>query len=207
MSYGIAGAHRVGKTTLCESLSNETDFGLLEMRVGNVFSDLGIDPAEPMSFQTRLGVQNEILDRAIKVWAAEPTHFFADRTPIDMLAYTTADMDGQICLTDIEMAGYMEYRSRCYDALHRFFGVLIIVQPGIDLVDPGEKPTAKMDKGFIEHLNSIVLGLAFAPECKLPVYIVPREVVDLDARLSYCVGCIRHAYTYVNKLKKMQAFH
>lgn len=179
----------------------ETDYGFLECNVGDVCKREGIDPSQPMPFETRMALQNAILDHCEGLWAAEKRlHFFTDRTPIDFLMYTTADLAGHICLTDKEYDLYMDYRQRCFDATQRYFGALFVIQPGIPIEDPGDKPTAALDRSYIEHLNSLAIGLLAAPEMNTPYYIMQREVLDLDERVSQ----ILRTLAYVLKRHSIQ---
>lgn len=208
MSYGLIGAHRVGKTTLAERLSNETNYGLLFGQAGDVFKRRGVDPAEPMDFGLRLEIQNELLDVHTAMWSAEKGKpFFTDRTPICMLGYTTADLAGHLCLTDREYHGYMQYRERCFDATNRFFGAVFVVQPGIPIADPGDKPTAALNRSYIEHLNSLMIGLANAEECLTPVYVIDRDCLGLEARCREVIASIVREYAYVDEETRGETIH
>lgn len=191
MTYGLVGAHRVGKTTLMERLSNETDYGLIETDVGSVFTKAGINPATHMDFATRIRIQNLILDHCESIWSRERGYkFFTDRTPICMLGYTTADLIGCTKLTDEEFKAYMDYRQRCFDSTNRFFGLLVVVQPGIAIVDPGDKPTAALNRAYIEHLNSLMIGLAHSEETETTTLTLDRDCLDLDERCSSIIASI-----------------
>lgn len=195
MSIGIMGAHRVGKSTLAELLSNETDYGFIQTNVSHVFEAMGLHPAEPMDFVRRIMVQNAILSHCEDMWALEKDPFFTDRTPLCMLAYTTADLTADVKLSDPEYNAYMEYRKRCFDSTHRFFGQLLLIQPGIEIVDDSGKLTAALNRSFIEQLNTIMVGLAHASECYTPVYVMPRKILDLEERKTNCIQAILHAYS------------
>ncbi|MFN6383158.1 MAG: AAA family ATPase, partial [Pseudanabaena sp.] len=87
-NLGLCGAHRTGKTTLAIAISSDLNLPFVRTTTSQVFAQLGLDPAEPMDFQTRLFVQNHVLDAAEQVWQESASPFISDRTPIDMIAYT-----------------------------------------------------------------------------------------------------------------------
>ena len=207
MTIGIVGAHRVGKTTLCERLSAETDFGFVETDVSEVFRNWDLDPAEKMSFGVRLVIQNKILDHCEEKWTAEKTPFFTDRTPICMLGYTTEDLKkNDVSITDQHYRDYEAYSRRCFESTHRFFGQLMLVQPGIPIVEDKTKETAALDLGLMWRLNFIMMGLAHAPELYTPVYVMPRDCIDLEERTEMCVEAINSAYkTHDEQTKGLRA--
>lgn len=91
--YGLAGSHRSGKTTLARDLAADLGIEFLETKVGDVFTDLGLDPKQPLSFGDRLDVQNKILRNMETQFALRNgAAFIADRTPFDVLGYTLADV-------------------------------------------------------------------------------------------------------------------
>ncbi len=194
MSYGLVGAHRVGKTTLAHHMTQATDCSLLLTDVGSVWDAHGLDPSEPIPFGQRIAIQNDILDHCEALWYGEVNHFFTDRTPIDMMAYTMADIAGHMALTERELQQFRAYQARCFRSTHRFFGTLFLIQPGIKLADPGDKPCARMDMAYMEHLNTLMNGLMYSTACKTSSYVMPRSKVDLKARVNWLLASLDHAY-------------
>ena len=157
MAVALIGAHRTGKTSLARAFAERRSVPFVETSVSAIWRDMGYDPSVTYDFETRLTVQEEILKRVDAVygeWAG--MDFITDRSPLDMAAYTLADAIG-----DRVPPGCQErlakYINACFDVTNRRFGMVFLIQPGIPLVDePGK---AAMNVGYIEHLNSLILGL------------------------------------------------
>lgn len=144
-----------------------------------VFRECGLDPSKPMDFDKRLWIQHKILDAAEKIWDAEQSRFITDRTPLDMAAYTLADVQGctAVNITEVE-----EYLNRCFEVTNKFFGILVLIQPGIPLVH--EKGKAALNEGYLEHLNYLILGLCNDNRVKSGFLCLPREVKSIEDRVG-----------------------
>lgn len=177
---GLCGAHRTGKTSLAREYAKKHGLEFVQTSASAVFDDLGIDPAGMMDFDTRLMVQEEILKRFDAQYAAvgaKPA--ITDRTPLDMLAYTMAEAI-QNSVSDTER--FKKYVQSCIDVTNKRFGVLLVVQPGIQVV--AEKGKAALNDAYIEHLNSIILGLSVDERIKALHFYIPRHMTDMEERLA-----------------------
>ena len=177
-NLGLCGAHRTGKTTLAIALADDLNIPFVRTTTSQVFAELGLDPAEPMDFKTRLFVQNHVLDAAEKVWQDSPSPFVSDRTPIDMIAYTLGDIQGK---TEVDFDLLNQYIDRCYASTNQFFQNLAIIQSGIPLVY--EQGKAALNPSYIEHINVLVIGLCQDSRIKANVFCNPREAIALDLRI------------------------
>lgn len=91
--YGIAGAHRSGKTTLARAVSVTRGIEYLDANVSKVITDLGYSPKQELPFEERLKVQNAILESLrFKYAMMGEKDFITDRTPFDVLGYTFAEV-------------------------------------------------------------------------------------------------------------------
>jgi hypothetical protein len=178
-NLGLCGAHRTGKTTLAIALSSHLNIPFVRTTTSQVFADLGLDPAEPMDFKTRLFVQNHVLDAAEQVWKDSLNPFVSDRTPIDMIAYTLGDIQGK---TEVDFDLLSQYIDRCFASTNQFFQSLAIIQPGIPLVY--EEGKAALNGAYIEHINVLVIGLCADSRLKANVFCNPREAIAIDVRIS-----------------------
>jgi hypothetical protein len=178
-NLGLCGAHRTGKTTLAIAISSHLNIPFVRTTTSQVFADLGLDPAEPMDFKTRLFVQNHVLDAAEQVWQSSATPFVSDRTPIDMIAYTLGDIQGK---TEVDFDLLSKYVDRCFDSTNQFFQNLAIIQPGIPLVYESGK--AALNAAYIEHINILVIGLCNDSRLKANVFCNPRDAIAIDLRIS-----------------------
>jgi hypothetical protein len=177
-NLGLCGAHRTGKTTMAIAIGDRLNIPFVRTTTSQVFAQLGLDPAEPMDFKTRLFVQNHVLDAAEQVWQNSGIPFISDRTPIDMIAYTLGDIQGK---TEVDFDLLSEYIDRCFASTNRFFQNLAIIQPGIPLVY--EQGKAALNAAYIEHINVLVIGLCGDRRLNADVFCNHREAIDLEARI------------------------
>lgn len=178
-NLGLCGAHRTGKTTLAKAIASRTEMTFVQTTTSQVFADLGLDPAAPMDFATRLFVQNHVLDTAEKIWQTASAPFVSDRTPIDMIAYTLGDIQGK---TEVNFALLNQYINRCFAITNQYFQNLAIIQPGISLIY--EEGKAALNASYIEHINVLVIGLCADPRLHANVFCNPRDAIALDIRID-----------------------
>ncbi|MDA8175217.1 MAG: AAA family ATPase [Nitrospiraceae bacterium] len=180
-AIGLCGSHRSGKTTLAGLLAEKTGLPFIKTNTSGVFKRAGLDPAAPMDAETRLSIQNLVLDAAIEEWIkAGIGGFITDRTPLDMIAYTMADIQGT---TRIDEQGFSGYIQRCFKAANRFFKLIVVIQPGIPLVKAEGK--AALNTAYLEHLNSLVLGLCADERLEIPCLQIPRATLGLEMRVDF----------------------
>lgn len=182
MTIGLCGAHRTGKTTLARKYAEEADLAFVETSGTAVFKKLGFDPKLDYDFKTRLYIQRHILESMNSHYCAQTGLFITDRTPIDALAYTIADVQ-RTNVTDGELLKeFDKYQSECFEILNRHFAVLMVIQPGIPMVETEGK--APINMPYIEHLNFLTLGLVVSERVKCRHFQIPRFMTDLEDRLS-----------------------
>ncbi|WP_434685082.1 AAA family ATPase [Pseudanabaena minima] len=177
-NLGLCGAHRTGKTTLAIAISSQLNIPFVRTTTSQVFAQLGLDPAEPMDFKTRLFVQNHVLDAAERIWQESVSPFISDRTPIDMIAYTLGDIQGK---TEVDFDLLSQYIDRCFASTNQFFQNLAIIQPGIPLVY--EEGKAALNAAYIEHINVLVIGVCNDHRLKANMFCNARDVINLKTRI------------------------
>ncbi len=185
MSVGLCGSHRTGKTTMAETISCRTGIPFLRTTTAEVFKECGVDPSKPMDFGKRLWIQFHVLDAAEKVWSVNQGQFVTDRTPLDMAAYTLADIQGS---TDVDVAELDKYLTRCFEATNRFFDLLVLIQPGIPLVH--EEGKAALNEAYLEHLNYLMMGLCNDDRVQSQFFCMPRAVINIDNRADVILNLI-----------------
>lgn len=186
MNIGLCGSHRTGKTTLADEISRRTGMPFVKTSTSEVFREYGLDPSMPLDFTKRLWIQHKILDAAEKIWRTEPGQFITDRTPLDMAAYTLADIQGSTVLNFTEMEGYL---SRCIEATNQYFKMLVLIQPGIPLVY--EEGKAALNEGYLEHLNFLIMGLCNDERVRASVLRLPRDLKSIDDRVKAILNAIK----------------
>lgn len=176
---GLLGAHRVGKTTLARKVSEDLGIPFVETKLSDVFTMMGLNPADKLTFAERMAVQKLALGHCEQKWAAEPETFITDRTPLDFIAYTLAEV-GRWNMSEAADKMVLDYISDCIKAANRFFSMVLLVQPGIQLVyEPGK---AALSRAHIEHLNTIMLGLMTRRDLRAQAVVMRRDTVDFDDR-------------------------
>lgn len=183
MNIGLVGAHRTGKTTLAEEVSMNTGMELLLTETSGVVKTLGVDLSKPMSFSERIAMQEAILDAGNRIWSQAAGSFITDRTPIDMLMYTLADIGMSTALSDEDQRLLREYTRKCFELTNFYFDILVLIQPGIALVEDDHK--APLNRAYMDHLNAVAMGLLYDDRIvDCDVYHIKRSYTALSTRTS-----------------------
>lgn len=182
MTIGLCGAHRTGKTTLARAYAKRADMAFIETSTSAIFKELGFDPKVDYDFATRLYIQRKVLEGMNMAYCKADRLFITDRTPIDALAYTLADVQ-RANVTDGKLLAELErYQRDCFEVLNRHFAMIMVIQPGIPLKD--EEGKAPINVPYIEHLNFLVLGLTVSEAVKCRHFYIPRSLIDLESRMD-----------------------
>ncbi|MDA8171584.1 MAG: AAA family ATPase [Nitrospiraceae bacterium] len=178
MRIGLCGSHRTGKTTLAAAISRRAGMPFVQTVTSDVFRQFGLDPAKPLPFEKRLWIQDKVLEAAEAIWRQTSGGFVTDRTPVDMMAYTLADIQGA---TEADFGRLEAYLDRCFESANRFFDALVVVQPGIKLVH--EEGKAALNRAYMEHLNYLVLGLASDRRLKARTICLGHGATGIEERV------------------------
>lgn len=178
-SVGLAGSHRTGKSTTARTFARRHDFAFIKTATNEVFAALNLKPSDSFDFATRLEIQGLILDSYERAWRAASRAFITDRTPLDLIAYTLADIQGA---TQVDYPQLEAYITRCFASTNRFFSHLVLIQPGIPLIYAEGK--AALNEGYIEHLNALITGACYDERNRVPVLKLPRAIIDLQSRIQ-----------------------
>lgn len=184
IGIGLCGAHRTGKTTLARAFAEGSKIAFVETRTSAVFARMGFDPQADYDFRTRLQIQEEILNDAIALYQKQEGGWITDRTPLDMLMYTLSEVQRNN-LDEQDEKALLKYTARCIATVNLYFSMVMLVQPGIELVADVSK--APINPAYIEHLNSLIMGLMVDERIQPAHFYIPRQMTDLDDRLE-CVG-------------------
>jgi hypothetical protein len=179
---GLCGSHRTGKTTLAKEVALTLELDFVQTSTSEVFAENGLNPSEPMDFNTRIWIQNKVVSAAEQVWKSTKGTFITDRTPIDMMAYTLADIDGA---SSVDFDALEKYLEHCFHVTDTIFNQLFVLQPAIPLVY--EEGKAALNRAYMEHLNILMQGLCSDERLHCPVYHIPRHIIPLDDRVNIIV--------------------
>jgi len=176
-AIGVAVCHRTGKSTLARKFALSSNFEFVETSVSGVFKDNGYDPKVDYDFSTRMKIQWLILASVTDSYKSAKTMcFITDRTPIDLMAYLMADI-GRQNLTESDNVEFTEYQKACYAVTNKYFSVIVVVQPGIEIVEADGK--APCGSGYMEHINALISGIAISDSLNVQYTYIPRHVLDL----------------------------
>lgn len=179
-AIGLCGAHCTGKSTLGAELSDLVGIPFAATSASATMLGMKIPPDEVItSFSTRMEVQEAILEVSEDLWGKFETPFISDRTPMDMLAYTMADIQGN---TKIDESRIAKYIKKCIAATNKYFSYFILLQPGIPLKK--RKGKALPSEGFMCHLNLILMGLTCSEHVEGEVFWMPVKETVLENRIT-----------------------
>ena len=188
---GLAGSHRTGKTTLAKAFAEEFEIPFAETSSSAVFKELGLDPKADYDLKVRMLTQNIILESAIGVYKAAGSNFITDRTPIDMLAYTLADIRREN-VTEYESHLVADYMKRCIEVTNEHFQILCVIQPGIPIVeDPGKAPA---NIAYMEHINALVKGLVMHDDIHAYRLNMRRKMTNINVRIDALMTTVHRFY-------------
>jgi len=183
MSFGFSGVHRTGKTTTAKEVAARMQLPFIETTVSDVWRGLGVDPSKPMSFQVRMQAQYQILETLAKSYSQHRV-FVSDRTPIDLMAYTLADVSA---VNEVDHSVLVDYLQACAEAATTYFSAIMVIQPGIPYVNTELK--GNDDRSYMELLNTIMRGCMTHPKLTgLRANILSEDVTDLEYRIRLGVS-------------------
>lgn len=141
----------------------------------------GLESKDIDSMDLRLKVQRKLVEACGKTFLHRRDVFITDRTPLDVAAYTLADV-GQGALTQEQQDEVVSIVNDCIDITNAAFGTVILVQPGISYVQEKGKPLPNV--AYQEHVHQLIVGLCADERMRRPWFSLPREITDHEKRLG-----------------------
>lgn len=189
---GLAGSHRSGKTTLARRYAEKTGALFVETPVSAVFTEFGADPQETMTFERRMDIQERVMERLETLYRAGALSekAIADRTPLDMAAYTLANCHNASVPAD-QQARLAKYIDKCFDVTNKYFTCIVLVQPGIEIVEAPGKAAPSM--AYMEELNFLLRGLMSDDRLHIHAYNINRTSMELDRRFDALDFCVKRS--------------
>lgn len=187
MAIGLCGAHGTGKTTLAKAYADQIGVPFVEGRVSAVFKAMGLDSGDAwgkLSMTQRLDVQERVLAEHVSLYREYgESAFITDRTPIDFLAYTLANLRQDELTPELE-ARIERYTERCLDEVNANFTLLVALQPCAAIPLVAREGRGELSAAFISVVNSLVLGLARDERIITRSFVVARRMHKLQDRVS-----------------------
>lgn len=204
MNFGIAGSHRSGKTTLARAVSLELGIEYLDANVSSVITGLGFTPKQELPFKERLMVQNAILDSmAFKYAMMGDKPFITDRTPLDVLGYTFAEIRRETLDDDLRMA-FQQHVMKAVDICVTHLWGVLIVAPLYGA--PESETSAQACPIYMQHVYASVREMAsmMAPLLAGSTLVGQTDALSHEERVSQFKELIEVAQKLNNALAQTE---
>lgn len=200
--YGFAGAHRTGKTTLARDVAQKLGVPFCETSLSARLRELGINPQADYPLHMRLMIQNALLDTLIDNYQASiKTHpgcefIVADRTPIDILAYSMSEVLRGTMTPQLDRQFYA-HEWRCLEFANAAMMGICVVPPGIPLIADPSKATA--NAYYQRHIHYCMQGVAFDKRLSVEFLLLHPNNVELPQRerdaVEHCLSILQQRET------------
>lgn len=209
---GLAGVHGTGKTTLLKKLVEEAGERIVPVYCSTrkAFEKLGLDPKVPMGMQQRFDLQlnihdgyvkdvNDAVDMANKAMEASGrTIMFviADRSPLDMIAYTMAEFNQASAVQmDVELdAKFGALVNAMAEAAQSIAALHIPLELDADFFNSADEPgRAAINKSYAIHIDCLLNASGTSGVLMRPI---PHGQTDLEQRtmsMMKAIDAIEHA--------------
>lgn len=186
MLFGLAGAHGTGKTTLAEAYSQESGMPFLHFDTREVMKKAGVSKTSIKDIRERMRVQRLIVERCDELFNRSRTPRITDRTPIDVAAYTIADIT-QHCDADKWVQDEAQaIINDCIDLMNLSFMCALVVPPAIPYVAEPGRPAPNL--AYQEHHHLLVCGLLSDERAKTPWWLINRDHAGIDQRVEIAIN-------------------
>lgn len=185
---GLLGAHRTGKSTLCQALlsAGRGSFWEKEISISKMQKDMGYDSSnQSYDWETRKSIQSGLLDAFFKklheetIAHAVVANLITERTPLDLIGYLVMNAPENPTAEDLEWID--NYIANCIALTNVNYSKVFLLQPGIEYVECAT--SAKEDS--MDILNAIYLKTLLDPRLTVDRVIVPQEMTDLTERVLF----------------------
>lgn len=185
---GLLGAHRTGKSTLCQALlsAGRGSFWEKEISISKMQKDMGYDSSnQSYDWETRKSIQSGLLDAFFKklheetITRAVVANWITERTPLDLIGYLVMNAPENPTAEDLEWID--NYIANCIALTNINYSKVFLLQPGIEYVECAT--SAKEDS--MDILNAIYLKTLLDPRLTVDRVIVPQEMTDLTERVLF----------------------
>lgn len=203
---GLAGAHRVGKTTLAKAYAKSVGVEFAQTSVSDSLKRAGFDARSSLTLSERLYAQEIALEDCIALYERSESGSIVDRTPLDLAAYTLSEVTMHRAVNlaeDVNLDRRFEaYIGRCIRAALVYFSDLVVVCPGIGLTDAAKSAAPSI--AYIDNIHYTVMGLATS----VHAVILPDRITNLQNRVDWLkTNTTKDNYlnqhNYLNKLGRV----
>ena len=185
---GLLGAHRTGKSTLCQALlsAGRGSFWEKEISISKMQKEMGYDSSnQSYDWETRKSIQSGLLDAFFKklhketITRAVVANWITERTPLDLIGYLVMNAPENPTAEDLEWID--NYIANCIALTNINYSKVFLLQPGIEYVEC----TTSAKEDSMDILNAIYLKTLLDPRLTVDRVIVPQEMTDLTERVLF----------------------
>lgn len=192
MRIGLSGYHGCGKSTLMKAFAKKNGFQTIPSVANRVFDRYGLSQASNLDLATRMKVQEEILERQIDAYIDPPepswcNQYIADRTPMDMMAYThlafrnATDKHHQYHALQARRSAYTDL---CVTASRRHFDFVVMIPFVIPFEDSIKRPTFDECQKKLFEIALEFSGLS-------SIIFMPRDILAVEDRVAYLEDVVK----------------
>lgn len=199
--FAITGSHRSGKSTLAWHVAGRMGLHFLETSVGATLRERGYDPVVPMTPAERLGMQEELLKIHLEMIDRAPRPTVTDRCPLDMAAYTLAEigMHADPALDE----RIQDYVRHCVHATRIHYDVLIALAPlPAYAVEEGKPPP---NRAYQSHIQLLIEGMMVRCTSTCATYWISDT--GLETRVERATELLSDRMAEVADFRKDATFH
>lgn len=206
MLYGIAGAHRSGKTSVAKLAAEKLGFDFLDSSF-DVAKKFGYNPVGRMTLGERVAMQTLVLEDHIEKVSAITKPTITDRTPLDYFGYTLAQfgMTSHTEASQVVLDAANELARRFLkETTARYDMVFICDLLPVYEVDE-TKATPSANPAFQLHIQALIHGAASLIHGDFNYAMVP--VMPLEKRADFICEEIATRMTEIQELKQVAGMH
>lgn len=191
MRIGLAGAHRVGKTTLGLALAEHLGVPFVETHVSRakIWDETGIAPSDSVTFAERVRLQRALVRHLKEVFDEVKgckEGWVADRTYLDLLGYLFANVDATC--SNLWSSEVAELVADVRELTAETFDKIVLLQPAI----PVQTVTNKCGKVYVsnpyrEAINNHVLAYGLKTMPAGSFFAIAEDVLSVEDRLDYII--------------------
>lgn len=181
---GVCGTHRVGKSTLVKKWAKKNDIEFIPLDVSGVIKQtVGTYCDGVNDLDTRLTAQRALVDACHERFMYRRTPFITDRTPMDVAAYTMADMM-QGSMTDDQQAEAMEIIESCIDITNFAFTGMVLLFPSEHIPFKPVETSAAPNIPYQWHIHYLIHGILNDPRVDTSFWYMGPDIHKLKDRMS-----------------------
>jgi hypothetical protein len=180
MSFGFAGCHRSGKTTLAKLVAEDLKMNYFDASTTRVMREAGINAVGDVPIEQRMDAQEFLLKRFLQNLTLAPRPIITDRTPLDMIGYMLSEVT--MHNTSPELGKRINnYVNTCLTATLNYFDTIIVIGPLAHYAADPTKPPPNL--AYQRNVQFLIEGAAAQVEACM--YIERLEETDLAKRRDY----------------------